>query len=163
MPWMSAQTQTNQVPAAYRDAVKRQCWVLGQTSPRPWRAGPRIGCEAIYPFCPGTINEVQFKRMSPCDNLRSSSAAWQARQRFMTLLQSLLLKRCGAGSFSPQEGRRQVTRCCERKQPAGLASRLHTCYPARTFPCQTLETCSGFQGTWVLMSPPEQMAARGCM
>lgn len=123
---------------------------------------PKTGGKAIYSFYPGSQNQLPLKWMNPGDNQCGGSAAWWARQRFMSLLQSLLvLKRRGAGGLCLREGRQQVTRCCERELPARLAPRHYPPGPAGTFPFQTLGTCFRFQGTWALMSPPERTAARG--
>lgn len=87
----------------------------------------------------------------------------------MTLVQRLLLKRCGPVGLSPCEGRQQITPCSERELSAYLAPGHHT--PA--LPELSLVRSKGpeFQGTLGFrtlnvpssgsqMAPPEQRAPR---
>lgn len=57
----------------------------------------------------------------------------------MTLVQSVLLKRCGPVSLSPCEGRQQITPCSEKDLSACLAPGHHT--PA--LPELSLVRCKG--------------------
>jgi len=121
---MSAQTQTDRVPAGCRRRCcqKATPGIGTDKSQALWgeKLYPKTGGKTICPFYPGLQNEVRFKWMNPSDNQRGGSAVRRARQRFIPLLQNLLLKRCGAGGLPPmpREGRRQVMRCCERDLPA---------------------------------------------
>lgn len=77
----------------------------------------KIGGKAIYSIYPGLQSEVQLEWINPGDKQRGGSAAWQAGEVFMTLLQSPLRK--GAD-------RRPLPR---RSQAAGNTA-------AGTLPCQ---------------------------
>lgn len=112
---MSTQTQTNQAPAGYSWRCCEKA-VLGtgvrqvSGTKEVEKLSPQTGGKVIHFFYSGLQVQmdgsngwflVQFKGMVPGDTQCSGSAVQQARQRFMTLVQSLLLKRCGPFGLFP--------------------------------------------------------------